>query len=102
MRLTVADMGAAKSNKSKIDGELIDWDEFKKRVSSLSQSKKYLFRGQTEPWRLCTSFHRRGRYRVDSFSTRDIKKLHQRLSVITSNYFDLNVPDQNGAFVNLL
>jgi hypothetical protein len=31
-----------------------------------------------------------------------VRQLHQRLSAITSHFFDLTVPDQNGAFFNLL
>lgn len=86
---------------SKITGKIMTWDEFKNDVSLLSGSK-HLFRGQRKPWRLRTSFHRRERYRIGRFITHDVKSLHQKLSAITSHYFDLNVPEQNGAFFNLL
>lgn len=91
----------AETNDSKIDGQEMSWSEFKLCVSELSKSK-CLFRGQKEPWRLRTTFHRRGRYRISEFASKDVKQLHQRLSAITSHYFDLSVPDQNGAFFNLL
>jgi hypothetical protein len=87
--------------KSKILGKKMTWSEFKLYISEISKST-YLFRGQQKPWRLCTSFHRRGRYRVNQFADKDVKQLHQKLSAITSHFFDLTQPDQNGAFFNLL
>lgn len=89
------------SNESKIIGEKKSWAEFKGFVSEMEDSK-YLFRGQQEPWRLRTTFHRGDRYRISEFTGKDVKQLHQRLSAITNHYFDLSVPDQNGAFFNLL
>lgn len=91
----------AESSKSKIVGKELTWDEFKNHVSKLSKSQ-FLFRGQKEPWRLRTAFHRRGRYRISEFTGVDVKQLHKRLSAITSHYFDLSVPEQNGSFFNLL
>lgn len=89
------------NKKSKITSKKMSWKQFKAHVSRISKSK-YIFRGQKEPWRLRTSFHRGGRYRINKFIDNDVKHLHQRLSAITSHYFDLTVPDQNGAFFNLL
>lgn len=86
---------------SKIKGREMTWKQFKEHVSELSKSR-FLFRGQKEPWRLRTSFHRKGRYRISEFTNKDIKQLHKRLSAITKHYFDLNIPDQNGSFFNLL
>ena len=88
-------------SKSKIQGKKMSWDEFKSHISSISKFS-YLFRGQRKPWSLCTSSHRRGRYRMSEFIRNDVRQLHQRLSAITSHFFDLTVPDQNGAFFNLL
>lgn len=86
---------------SKIAPRAMSWAEFKAYASSVSKSR-YLYRGQQKPWRLCTSFHRRGRYRIGEFTSKDVRQLHQRLSAITPHYFDLSNPDQNGAFFNLL
>jgi hypothetical protein len=79
----------------------MSWSEFKAHVSKMSKSKS-LFRGQKEPWRLQTSFHRHGRYRISEFANKDVKQLHKRLSAITSHYFNLSDSDQNGSFFNLL
>tara|TARA_B110000211_G_scaffold99557_2_gene115930 strand:- start:738 stop:1859 length:1122 start_codon:yes stop_codon:yes gene_type:complete len=86
---------------SKIIGKDMSWSQFKVHVSSLDKDT-YLFRGQKLPWKLQTSFHRRGRYCIDRFIQSDVRSLHQKLSALTSHYFDLNIPDQNGAFFNLL
>jgi len=90
-----------KTDESKIKGEPKSWSEFRELISGM-ESSKHLFRGQKEPWRLRTTFHRGERYRISEFTGKDVKQLHQRLSAITSHYFDLTVPDQNGAFFNLL
>lgn len=92
---------SATSSESKIKGMVKSWDDFKSYISSVSKFE-YLFRGQHSPWSLRTSFHRRRRYRMSKFTQSDVRRLHQRLSAITSHFFDLSVPDQNGAFFNLL
>lgn len=90
-----------RNSESKIHGQKMSWNAFKTSISSQSKFS-FLFRGQSEPWSLCTSFHRRDRYRMSEFTNKDVKQLHQRLSAITKHFFDLAVPDQNGAFFNLL
>jgi len=89
------------NGESKIQGQQMGWSDFKSHIASISKSS-FIFRGQQKPWSLCTSFHRRGRYRMSEFTGKDVKQLHQRLSAITSHFFDLTIPDQNGAFFNLL
>lgn len=91
----------ADNSKTKIKASAMSWAQYKEYVSTISKVN-YFFRGQQQPWPLCTSFHRRGRYRISEFTNKDVKQLHKRLSAITRHFFDLNVPDQNGAFINLL
>lgn len=86
-------------SKSKITGQIKTWKEFKDYVT---KKPGHFFRGQRKTWSLCTSFHRNGRFRLSEFIAKDVKQLHQRASAITSHFFDLNSPDQNGAFFNLL
>lgn len=86
---------------SSVKGKVCTWKEFKEFTSSFA-NMGYLFRGQAFPWRLCTSFHRRGRFRLNEFINKDVKQLHGRLSGIMSHYFDLERPEQNGAFYSLL
>lgn len=80
---------------------LNDWESYKAHVNDLEKSR-YLFRGQNKPWRLRTSFHRTGRADLTRFLNEDIQSLHKQLSARTNHLFDLNVPDQNGAFFNLV
>lgn len=90
-----------RNSKTKILGKKMSWNKFKDYVGKISKSG-YLYRGQQQPWALCSSFHRSGRYRISEFTSKDVRQLHQRLSAITNHFFDLNVPEQNGAFFNLL
>lgn len=83
------------TNESLITGNEMSWGEFK---SYITQKHNFLFRGQQSPWGLRTAFHRHGRYHMGNFIAQDVKQLHRRLSAITNHYFDLLVPDENGAF----
>lgn len=93
--------------KSKADqpSELVpfpnNWAEFKKAVSTMER-RRLLFRGQNTQRRLRTSFHRTGRADLARFVREDIQMLHKHLSARTRHFFDLNIPDQNGAFFNLV
>ena len=86
---------------SDVIGDIKSWGEYKRFVSKLSR-KKNLFRGQREPWKLRTSFHRKGRYDLSRFIHVDIPQLHRNLCARTAHVFNLNIPDENGAFFNLV
>ena len=85
---------------SQIAAERMNWLDFKKYIAECAE-KKLLFRGQREPWSLRTSFHRHGRADLSRFLDEDIPLLQRNLSARTRHVFDLTVPDQNGAFLNL-
>lgn len=89
-----------KNSKSKIDSETLSWDEYKTRVANLS-GKKNIFRGQRQPYKLRTAFHRRGRYDLQRFINEDIQSLHKHLSAKTKHVFNLDIAKENGAFFNL-
>jgi len=79
------------------------WEEFKKFVSELELERgRFLFRGQNKPWRLRTSFHRSGRADLIKFLEDDVPLLHKHLSARTKHVFNLNNPNENGAFFNLI
>lgn len=80
---------------------IIDWSSYKDYVSKL-EGRRYLFRGQSAPWRLRTKFHRTGRANLDRFTNEDIAILHKHLSARTRHVFNLAIPDENGAFFNLV
>ena len=76
------------------------WNEYKTYVAGL-EGRRFLFRGQSKPWRLRTSFHRTGRADLYRYLNEDIKVLHKHLSGKTKHFFNLQNPDENGAFFNL-
>jgi hypothetical protein len=78
-----------------------NWEQFKVHISGL-EHRRYIFRGQGEPARLRTSFHRTGRADLARFLREDIQTLHRHLSSRTNHVFNLNIPDENGAFFNLV
>lgn len=88
------------SDCSDLPGEIKTWDEYRSYVATLS-GNEYLYRGQEKPWKLRTSFHRRGRYDLFRFQRQDIPILHRRLTAKTKHIFNLQIPDENGAFLNL-
>ena len=81
--------------------EVYDWASFKNYVSGL-EGRRHLFRGQNKPWRLRTSFHRSNRADLHRFLNEDLQVLHKHLSARTRYVFNLEIPNENGAFFNLV
>lgn len=81
--------------------EVHDWTSFKNYVSRL-EGRRHLFRGQNKPWRLRTSFHRSDRAVLHRFLNEDVQMLHKHLSARTRHVFNLDIPNENGAFFNLV
>jgi hypothetical protein len=79
----------------------MSWSDFKQYVSGLT-GRRDLFRGQTDAWRLRTTFHRSGRADLIRYINEDIPTLYRHLSFRTRHKFNLKDPDENGAFFNLL
>jgi hypothetical protein len=77
------------------------WKDFKAFVTGL-EYRRFIFRGQQHPFRLRKGFHRSGRADLPRFLNEDIRALHRHLSVRTSHVFNLGIPDENGAFFNLV
>jgi hypothetical protein len=80
---------------------VVTWSQFKEQIASL-EHRRYLFRGQRDPWRLTTSFHRSGRANVQRFRGLDVPELLRHLSSRTKHVFNLDIPDQLGAFLTLV
>lgn len=75
------------------------WSEFKSFVGDL-EHRRYIFRGQSHPRRLRTTFHRTGRASIPRYLDEDILTLYRRVCS-RPPMFDLNNPDQYGAFFSL-
>jgi hypothetical protein len=92
---------SAAGKPSELDAKKMNWPEYKEYVASL-KGRRYLFRGQDGSWRLRTSFHRTGRADLNRFLAEDILNLVKHLSARTKHFFKLDVPDELGAFFNLV
>ena len=81
--------------------EIENWDDFKSVVSTYSD-RRVIFRGQSKPHRLRTSFHRHKRSNLARYLHEDLPFAFKQLCASLNHVFDLRDPDQNGAFLNLL
>lgn len=86
---------------SELSATEMTWHDFKASIASL-QGQKFLFRGQSEPWRLRTTFHRHGRADLERYAADDILQLHKHLTSRTRHVFDLDDLMQLGAFMGLV
>lgn len=97
-----ADIPRSKAKQpSTLRPERMSWSKFKEYVADLP-SRKFIFRGQEQPWRLQSKYHRMGRANLDLFLLNDIQALHRNLSARTKHIFNLTIPDENGAFMHLI
>lgn len=81
--------------------EVDNWEKFKSYVIGLDH-RRFIFRGQRNPLRLRTGFHRTGRADLLRFLNQDIPTLYRHLSQRTTHIFNLGIAEQNGAFFNLV
>jgi FRG domain len=105
---TIDTFGSAELERTKAGGrsELVPlgirtWKDFKDYVNQLDHYR-YIYRSQTNTWRLRTPFHRTGRADMRRFFSDDVPILHRQLSARTPHVFDLTNPLQNAAFLNLI
>ncbi|MCP8940917.1 FRG domain-containing protein [Alsobacter sp. SYSU M60028] len=77
------------------------WDKFNSFAVRL-EPNRFIFRGQSEPFKLRTAFHRTKRKDLTRFWQFDIPFLHREVCARTSHYFDISNSLQNGAFWNLI
>lgn len=77
------------------------WDEFKRFALDLP-SRSYIFRGQSNPHRLRSSFHRTWRKDLGRYVDEDIDALRLALAGMTKHFFRHDMPHENAAFYSLL
>jgi hypothetical protein len=85
---------------SSIKGEEFSWIKFREAVAP-REGKRFLFRGQANPWKLRSAFHRKRRYNLGRYLSQDVPALHRYLTARTAHVFNLDIPNENGAFFNL-
>lgn len=96
-----ATLAASKaSTPSALASTKMSWQEFKAHVETI-EFRRFVFRGQKEPRRLRTAFHRAGRVNMFRFRNEDIPTLHRTMSSRTKHFYQISDPDQLGAFCSL-
>lgn len=76
------------------------WDDYKKHVSSLD-FRDFIFRGQSHPFPLQTTFHRSRRKVLPTYLNKDIQLLYRSITGRIRHVFNLDRPDELGAMLNL-
>ena len=74
------------------------WHEFKRSLDSL-ELDRYFFRGQPEPKRLRTSFHRTDRSNLSRYYKKNLPELQHFISSLNENYFNIS---EKGNLISLL
>jgi FRG domain len=99
--LAVLTQGSPNAPSVRVPLKVANWLEFKEYATTL-EPHRYVFRGHSDnKWRLRTYFHRTGRADLRRFVSIDIPSLHRLLSEMTSHFFNLSNPIENGAFYGL-
>jgi hypothetical protein len=76
------------------------WTDFRNHATQL-EDYRFIFRGQSEPWRLRTPFHRTGRADMGRFLSEDMSYLRGTLSSRMNRLFDTSDPIQYAALMHL-
>tara|TARA_R110000787_G_scaffold199726_1_gene310840 strand:+ start:1762 stop:2862 length:1101 start_codon:yes stop_codon:yes gene_type:complete len=77
------------------------WTEFTRLVEDIDH-EGFLYRGQAEPFRLRTSFHRTHRKDLARYLSEDLTAIRKYISPNLDQSVDWESPDGNGALFNLL
>jgi hypothetical protein len=85
---------------SELGAPLKTWNEFKLFADS-QKYRKTVFRGQEQPWRLRTAFHRSNRFDLGRFVDEDLPRLFNALAGRTRHFYNLNDPKENASFLHL-
>lgn len=87
---------------SELPAKNLSWNEFKELVNQFEGNGR-LFRGQKEPWRLRSSYHREGRADILKYFTEVVPEAHRILTARTKHFFSIrDNQDQLWAFLNLI
>lgn len=83
------------------DRQFRTWAAFKKWLDT-HPAETLIYRGQSNnKWRLVTSLHRTGRVDLQRYGFNDVSQLNHYMAGILDRQFDLSLPFENGALLNL-
>ena len=77
------------------------WSEFRNLVEHLP-SERFIYRGQSEPWKLRTAFHRTSRCDLSRYLHHFIPEALSNISAHVDYKYDLSDPFDGYAFYNLM
>lgn len=77
------------------------WEQFKGQVTSWDK-KRFVYRGQAQPWRLRTSFHRTWRKNLDTYTSLLVRETHKALASHLTQPLDFTRPDDVGSFYSMI
>lgn len=88
---------------SKVDliAKKVTWEEFKQYTEKFSY-KDFIFRGQSNPWPIITSFHRTHRKDLVSYINNDLPQMYRTLYPYINPPLDPGNRDHNTAMFHLL
>lgn len=87
--------------RSLIESEKVySWSEFKAEIVDISEDN-FIWRGQSEPWPLQTSFHRSGRVDLLRYVNNDISKLQNAMLSHTKSFLEITSPLLTAGLYNL-
>lgn len=78
----------------------MSWDQFKADSTRWEQGR-FVYRGQSAPWRLRTSFHRTWRKNLDTYTSQLIRDLQKALTPKLKTPLDFTKPEDVGAFYSM-
>lgn len=79
---------------------IVSWNDYKRHVSELN-FRDFIFRGQSHPFPLQTTFHRSKRKVLPTYLNNDIQLLYRSITGRIRHVFNLDRPDELGAMLNL-
>lgn len=94
---------AAEPSQLQPEAEVVDWSTFQDRVDECVENpRRFVFRGQSAPWRLRTAFHRTSRKDLWRYWHDDIPRIRGAVVGKTNQHFRFGKPEEMGAFLHLL
>jgi hypothetical protein len=77
------------------------WDQFKTQSTTWTK-QRFVYRGQSDPWRLRTSFHRTWRKNLDTYTSLLVRDVHRALAAHLDKPLDFTKPDDIGSFYSMI
>ena len=102
-KVTLQRSEATKPSPYTTEASPLSWEAFQAEVLELANEPyRFIFRGQSAPWRLRTSFHRTKRKDLWRYWHEDVARVRYASVGKTEHVFDPANPEHNGAFMHLL